>query len=64
MVVKDVIAIVIVLGFFALAAAYVGWCDRIATGGAPETSRSGRLEPEASVDRTVVEAGAHPGVQS
>ena len=34
--VRDVIAIAVVLGFFALAAGYIGWCDRIVAGGESE----------------------------
>ena len=55
---NDVIVIVIVVGFFALAAAYVGWCDRIVSGGAPEPPHPEPLDADASIERAV--AGA-PG---
>lgn len=34
--VKDIIVIAIVLGFFAVCAAYVVWCDRILASDAPD----------------------------
>jgi hypothetical protein len=54
--VNDVIVLVMVLGFFALAAAYVGWCDRIVSGAASEAPHTERLDADASVERAV--AGA------
>ena len=53
---NDVIVLVMVLGFFALAAAYVGWCDRIVSGGAPESPHTEPLDNEAPIERAV--AGA------
>lgn len=50
---KDVIVIVIVLGFFALAVGYVGWCERIIANGASEPLRAGPNGPERSPDRAV-----------
>ena len=43
---NDVIVIVILVGFFALAAAYVGWCDRIVSGGAPEPPHAEPLDAD------------------
>ena len=43
---NDVIVLVIVVVFFALAAAYVGWCDRIVSGGAPEAPLTERLDAD------------------
>jgi hypothetical protein len=60
--VNDVIVLVIVVGFFALAAAYVGWCDRIVSGGAPEPPHAERLDAEASADHAVAGAPG-PGVR-
>jgi hypothetical protein len=59
--VNDVIAIAIVLGFFALAAAYVGWCDRIVSGGAPESPHAEPLDTDVPADHAV--AGAPTGVR-
>lgn len=53
---KDVIAIAIVLGFFALAAGYVGWCERIIASDAPEPLRQEPNGLEGSPDRSASES--------
>ena len=55
---NDVIVLVIVVGFFGLAAAYVGWCDRIVGAGAPEDQHTESVDGDASIETVV--AGA-PG---
>jgi hypothetical protein len=40
--VRDVIALLVVLGFFALAAGYISWCDRIVRGDEPEPRQDSR----------------------
>lgn len=51
---RDVIAIAIVLGFFALAAGYVGWCERIVASDAADLPHS---DPQQSDS---VGAGSYP----
>lgn len=51
---KDVLVIAIVIGFFAVCAAYVTWCERVLAADAPD-----RVDRDATtVDRAVSTAGA------